>query len=229
MQLKALSLRRQRAEGLPLPAALRSAVLSGRNGAWGPHGPLITASWGSRIERHPTARLDLQGPLLLGHWPSGPPTAVPARVQLHEGATLKVTGWAVLAGGSVVVVGPGATLELNGSADGEGVIVSTGARVICMELITIGPGTGLSWDAHVVDTDHHHVVDDASVELSPYTQPVHLGARVMVGARATVLKGVSVGDDAVIGTGAIVTRDVAGGALVVGNPAKVIREGVRWY
>lgn len=216
--------------GLPPRVALRSAQLSRRHDAWGQGGPRITASWRSRIERHPSARLELDGQLVLGHWPSGPPTAAPALVQLHEGARLRIRGWAVFGGGSVVVVGPGAVLELDGSADGsEGVIVSTGARIVCLEHIRIGAGTGLSWDSQVLDTDQHHIVGVDEVELRPHTAPVRLEERVLVGSRASVLKGVTIGADAVVGTGAVVTRDVAPGALVAGNPATVLREGIRWY
>lgn len=216
--------------GLSPRAAARSALLSSRHGAWGPGGPLISASWGSRIDRDPSARLELGGPLQLGHWPSGPPSAAPALIQMHPGSTLRVTGWAVIAGGAVVVVGPGATLELEGLPDGsEGVILSTDSRVVCMEHVRIGGGGGLSWGAQVLDSDQHHIVAAGDTELQPHTAPVRLGDFVMVASRATVLKGVTVGDGSVIGTGAVVTRDVPAGCLVAGNPAKVVQEGIRWY
>lgn len=52
---------------------------------------------------------------------------------------------------------------------------------------------------------------------------IRLGKNVWVGAHATVLKGVTVGDDAVIAAGAVVTKDVPAGAIVAGVPARVIR------
>jgi sugar O-acyltransferase (sialic acid O-acetyltransferase NeuD family) len=51
---------------------------------------------------------------------------------------------------------------------------------------------------------------------------VEVAARAFVGAGATVLPGISIGRGAVIGAGAVITRDVAEGAVVVGNPARVV-------
>ena len=52
---------------------------------------------------------------------------------------------------------------------------------------------------------------------------VRIGNNVWIGAEVKIMPGVHVGDNAVIAGGAVVTKDVAGGAIVGGNPAKVIR------
>ena len=51
-------------------------------------------------------------------------------------------------------------------------------------------------------------------------RPNRIGHNVWIGGGAIVLPGLTVGDDAVIGAGSVVTRDVAAGAVVVGNPAR---------
>ena len=53
-------------------------------------------------------------------------------------------------------------------------------------------------------------------------RPVRIGARVFVGARAMILKGSSIGDDAVVGAGAVVAGDIPAKAVVIGNPARVV-------
>jgi maltose O-acetyltransferase len=66
---------------------------------------------------------------------------------------------------------------------------------------------------------------DASTKIHlDYTRigPIAIGNRVFVGARAIVLPGVTVGDDAIIGAGSVVTRDVPAGAVVAGAPATAI-------
>ena len=53
---------------------------------------------------------------------------------------------------------------------------------------------------------------------------VKLGKNVWVGAHATILPGVTVGDNAVIAAGAVVTKDVPAGCVVAGVPARVIKQ-----
>jgi maltose O-acetyltransferase len=52
--------------------------------------------------------------------------------------------------------------------------------------------------------------------------PVQIGRRVFIGARAVILPGVTIGDDAIVGAGSVVTRDVEPGMLAAGNPARVL-------
>jgi maltose O-acetyltransferase len=52
-------------------------------------------------------------------------------------------------------------------------------------------------------------------------RPVRIGANVWIRGGAIILPGVTIGDDAVIGAGSIVTRDVPAGAKTVGNPARI--------
>jgi maltose O-acetyltransferase len=56
------------------------------------------------------------------------------------------------------------------------------------------------------------------------TKPVVIEDNVWIGGGAVVLPDVTIGNSAVVGAGAVVTRDVPAGMIVVGNPAKVIRE-----
>ena len=54
--------------------------------------------------------------------------------------------------------------------------------------------------------------------------PIIVGNNVWIGANVTVLPGVSIGDDAVIGAGSVVTKNIPSGVLAAGNPCRVIRE-----
>ena len=54
-------------------------------------------------------------------------------------------------------------------------------------------------------------------------KPVHIGKNAWIGAGATILPGVTVGDNAVVGAASVVTKDVAPDTIVAGNPAKFIK------
>ena len=66
--------------------------------------------------------------------------------------------------------------------------------------------------------------DASTKKATGYTKlgAVKIGNRVFVGANATILPGVTIGDDAVIGAGSVVTRDVPSGVVVAGVPARAI-------
>lgn len=55
-------------------------------------------------------------------------------------------------------------------------------------------------------------------------KPIHIGRGAWIGAGSTILPGVTVGEYAIVGAGSIVTRDVPPYAVVVGSPAKVVKE-----
>lgn len=58
---------------------------------------------------------------------------------------------------------------------------------------------------------------------SEFGKPVEIGSDVWLGGGVVVLPGVSIGSEAVIGAGSVVTRDVPGGVFAAGNPCRVIR------
>jgi acetyltransferase-like isoleucine patch superfamily enzyme len=55
-------------------------------------------------------------------------------------------------------------------------------------------------------------------------RPVHLERNCWLGANVTILPGITVGENAIVGAGAVVTKDVPANTVVVGNPARIIRK-----
>ncbi|MCQ2515275.1 MAG: hypothetical protein MJ094_00245 [Saccharofermentans sp.] len=74
-----------------------------------------------------------------------------------------------------------------------------------------------------MDSDAHKVIgnDNEAREIS-------IGNHVWIGSRVTVLKGVSIGDGAIIAAGSVVTKDVPAHSMVAGCPARVVKEYVEW-
>lgn len=54
-----------------------------------------------------------------------------------------------------------------------------------------------------------------------------IGKRCFIGANAIIMPGITVGDESIVGSGAIVTKDVPSNSIVAGNPAKIIKQGIR--
>lgn len=114
---------------------------------------------------------------------------------------------------------PGVRLECWAGARisiGNGTYLNRNTELIAANEIRIGRDCMVGWDVVIMDTDQHGM--EGAV---PAARPVIIGDRVWIGCRALILKGVHVGDGAVIGAGAIVTRDVPAGAIVTGPAASI--------
>lgn len=64
-----------------------------------------------------------------------------------------------------------------------------------------------------------------------YSRALHtdtyIGKRCFIGSNAIIMAGVTIGDEVIVGSGAIVTKNVPSHSIVAGNPARIIREGIR--
>lgn len=86
--------------------------------------------------------------------------------------------------------------------------------------ITIGDDTLIGHNV-VIATLNHHLQPQRRADMLP--KAVVIGKNVWIGSHSTILPGVTIGDNAVIGAGSVVTKDVAPNTVVAGVPAKVIK------
>jgi maltose O-acetyltransferase len=102
---------------------------------------------------------------------------------------------------------------------GAGAFLNYNCIVLDVEPVVIGEGTAIGPGVQILAADHPR---DPRLRRRKvrFGRPVGIGANVWIGGGAIILPGVTIGDDAIVGAGSIVTRDVPAGATVVGNPAR---------
>lgn len=143
-----------------------------------------------------------------------------------------ISGNNIAIGRSFTAIGePGHRVQVGvwGRADGEGrvtigdcVLMSPGSRISASDEITIGNGVMLANGAYITDSDWHTIYD--RTVRDERATPVTIGDNVWLGDHATVLKGVTIGENSVVAARAVVTKDVPANVVVAGNPAKVVKE-----
>jgi acetyltransferase-like isoleucine patch superfamily enzyme len=137
----------------------------------------------------------------------------PTTFIVDDGGKCTVKGNFKIAGGGTVVVGPEGHLDLRG-----GIGINNRGTLSCFERVTIGVDAHIGPEVLIRDSDSH-----TTGEGRTPTRPIVIGDRVWIGARAIILKGVTIGEGAVVAAGSIVTKDVEPNTLVAGSPARFVR------
>lgn len=101
---------------------------------------------------------------------------------------------------------------------GRNVIVMPGCLMMSAGGITIEDGAMIAANVQLISNNH-----DLYERQVITCRHVHIGKNAWIGAGATILPGVTIGDNAVVGAASVVTRDVAPDTIVAGNPARVIK------
>ena len=101
---------------------------------------------------------------------------------------------------------------------------SNNVTVIATARITIGHGCQIGDQVAIYDSDFHAVDPAQRTQSRGTSEPVAIGNNVWLGSRALILKGVTIGDNSVVGAMSVVTKPVPANCVVAGIPAKVVRQ-----
>lgn len=154
------------------------------------------------------------------------------RCTAHVPVSVALIGRAWAGGGGAIVLGervlirgsmtpvellarPGGRIEI-----GEGTFINYGTSITAYDSVRVGRDCHIGHYVFINDNDEHDIEDKVK---RPPSYPVVLEDRVWLGTRVTVLKGVRIGHDAVVGAGSVVTRDLPPRSIAAGVPARVLR------
>ena len=138
----------------------------------------------------------------------------------EQDARRRILGQLFASGGDTVWMQPpffcdyGTNIRL-----GSGAFLNFNCVILDVVEVTIGDGAQIGPAVQIYAADHPRDAEGRRTGLE-FGRPVRIGSDVWIGGGAIILPGVTVGDGAVIGAGSVVTRDVAAGQTVTGNPAR---------
>lgn len=141
-----------------------------------------------------------------------------SRIILESGSTLNTARWSnPLNDGrsTTLFAGPDAVIHFKKNSG------ASSSRIIAFKRIEIGEGSLIGAGCLICDSDMHEVPLGIGKQVG--SAPIQIGRSVFIGANCTILKGVRIGDGAVIGAASLVCHDIPAGTLAAGNPATVIK------
>lgn len=146
-----------------------------------------------------------------------------SEIEIGDGCLIRSNFWSNLIGlyqRTIIIAKAGGKIKI-----GNDVGIS-GSTIYAWTGITVGDRTMIGANCKLLDSDLHPLDPDdrrANNSEAVKTSPIMIGSDCFIGCNTLILKGVTIGDGAVIGAGSVVTKDVPSFSVAAGNPAKVIR------
>jgi acetyltransferase-like isoleucine patch superfamily enzyme len=137
------------------------------------------------------------------------------RLVIHKNARFYGPCRIIMQGNSLVEIGENAGIR------GVDFLSKDGA-------IQVGELCMFSYGIVIRTHDSHKIISLESNSITNNPKDVVLGKHVWVAQNVTILKGVTIGDNSVLGFGSIVTKDCGSNSVMTGIPAKVVRTGITW-
>lgn len=144
----------------------------------------------------------------------------PSRLMMHHDSKMVCKG--VIQSFEAVRIEclPNAVLEI-----GHKTYINHDSEIRCRKYISIGNNVNIAYGVLIQDSDFHTMFDESG-NAKPDTLPIIIEDDVWIGAKAIILKGVTLGKGCVVAAGAVVTKSVPAYSLVGGNPARIIKNNI---
>lgn len=106
---------------------------------------------------------------------------------------------------------------------GDNVAISNAFSIECNSRVIIENDVLIGSCCSIMDNDGHDLAIDKRNNGNPKMAPIHIQQNVFLGSNVSILKGVTIGKNSIIGNGSVVTKSIPENVIAAGNPAKVIR------
>lgn len=106
---------------------------------------------------------------------------------------------------------------------GDNVAINNAFSIGCSSKVTIENDVLIGVNCSIIDNDGHDLAIKKRNAGMPKSAPVHIQQNVFLGSNVSILKGVTIGKNTIIGNGSVVTKNIPENVIAAGNPAKVIR------
>lgn len=182
---------------------------------------LKAALFGIKLGKGVTAH----GPVGLLRWPGGV-ISIGDNVSIIS-SWRRATACALAFPARLRVFGPGAAIEIGPGCELSGASITARSKTI-----KLGRDVMLAPNCIIVDSDFHAPWPSQGRKTDPGLEndaEVIIGDNVWIGMNCIILKGVHIGNGAIIGAGSVVTRDVPANALACGAPARVVKTFAREF
>src|SRR4051812_30018086 len=150
------------------------------------------------------------------------------KLEIARGATVRLGRWCWIGHGTKIRAHEG-EVEIGAKS-----VLGQECTISSFQHVSIGRECIVADRVMLIDFDHGVVETERPIRLQGiYKRDVHVGSNCWIGYGACILRGVTVGDNAIIGTSTVVTRDVPANAVAGGVPARILRmrdepETLRW-
>ena len=156
------------------------------------------------------------------------------KIKIGKNSTIKYSSEFKLTDGAKLVIGSNCTIKENSYflltkpnpylQMGDYVGIGRNCYIAIKDHLEIGSYTRIGPNVTILDQDHTYEKSDLIMNQHADIQKVKIGKDVWIGANAIVLKGITIGNGAILGAGSVVTKDIPPYEIWAGVPAKFIKE-----
>lgn len=142
-----------------------------------------------------------------------------------EKTFLDIRGTLIVKDSSYLGKGSRVQIAKGGKCTFDGGHFSGLATIVIKHSLTVGKGSVIAWNTEFLDWNSHKIVYEGREEKA---RGIAIGEHVWIGSGAKILQGVTIGNGCMVAANSVVTKSFPDNVLIGGNPAKILKENVRW-